>query len=133
LEQIHTRVTAVEKLAGRGDSSVRLLLRAGKVSSLDVDAAVNGMGLFSNILQTDSALVAQLLDDGLVQQDAFHLGFRVTGAGQFLSADGSVQPRLFAIGTLRRGEELECTAVPEIRRQVAGMVEEIIKVTDEMV
>jgi uncharacterized NAD(P)/FAD-binding protein YdhS len=133
LEQIHARVIAVEKRAGRGDSSVRLLLRAGTVSSLDVDAAVNGMGLFSNILQTDSALVAQLLDDGLVQPDAFHLGFRVTGTGQLLSADGSVQPRLFAIGTLRRGEELECTAVPEIRRQVAGMVEEIIKVTDEMV
>jgi hypothetical protein len=35
---------------------------------------------------------------------------------------------LFTVGTLRRGEELECTAVPEIRRQVAGMVEELIRV-----
>ena len=93
---------------------------------------MNGTGLFSNILQTDSQLVAQLLDAGLVKPDAFPLGFRVTGVGQLLSADGDVQKRLFALGTLRRGEELECTAVPEIRRQVAKMVEEIVRVTDEL-
>ena len=64
-----------------------------------------------------------------MQPDAFRLGFRVTGSGQLLSADGTVQPRLYTVGTLRRGDELECTAVPEIRRQVAGMVEEIVRVT----
>jgi uncharacterized NAD(P)/FAD-binding protein YdhS len=104
-------------------------LQAGKVATLDVDAAVNGTGLFSNILQTDSELVAQLLADGLIQPDAFRLGLRVTGSGQLLSADGSVQPGLYTVGTLRRGDELECSAVPEIRRQVVAMVEEIVRVT----
>jgi uncharacterized NAD(P)/FAD-binding protein YdhS len=128
LEQIHARVIAVEKRAGSGDSAVRLVLKSNMVSTLDVDAAVNATGLFSTILKTDSALVAQLLDDGLVQPDAFSLGLRVNGAGQLLSPDGTVHPDLFTVGTLRRGEELECTAVPEIRRQVAAMVEEIVGV-----
>lgn len=127
LEQIHARVTAVEQRQGSCDSAVRLLLRSGTVSTLDVDAAVDGMGLFSNIRKTDSPLVAQLLDDGLVQPDDFCLGLRVTGMGHLLAADGTVRSDMFTVGTLRRGEELECTAVPEIRRQVAAMVNEIVR------
>jgi uncharacterized NAD(P)/FAD-binding protein YdhS len=132
LQQIHARVTAVEKLDGAADFAVRLVLRSGTVPALDVDAAVNGTGLFSNILKTDSALVAQLLDDGLALPDTFHLGFRVDGSGRLLSADGSVQPDMFTVGTLRRGQELECTAVPEIRRQVAEMVHEIVRMQEEI-
>lgn len=132
LEQIYSRVVAVEKRDGRSDSAVRLVLQPGKVATVDVDAAVNGMGLFSNILQTDSQLVAQLLEDGLVQPDAFRLGLRANSLGQLISANGTFQPLLFTVGTLRRGEELECTAVPEIRRQVAGMVEEIVRVLGEI-
>lgn len=128
LEQVHDRVVAVEKRSGRSAAAVRLVLQSDKNATLDVDAAVNGTGLFSNILRTDSPLVAQLLHDGLALPDAFHLGFRVTEAGQLLSAEGNVQPRLYTVGTLRRGDELECTAVPEIRRQVAEMVEEIVRV-----
>lgn len=75
--------------------------------TLDVDAAVNATGIFSNVRKTDSALVAQFL------------------------ADGCIQPGLFVVGTLRRGEELECTAVPEIRRQVADVVEKIARMTEE--
>ncbi len=133
LEQIHARVTAVEKREGSCDSAVRLVLRSGTVSSLDVDAAVDGMGLFSNIRKTDSALVAQLLDDGLVLPDEFCLGLRVNGVGHVLSSDGTVRPDMFAVGTLRRGEELECTAVPEIRKQVAEMVKEIVMMMEETV
>jgi len=132
LEQIHARVVAVEKRDGRSNSAVRLVLQPGNVATVDVDAAVNGTGLFSNILQTDSQLVAQLLEDGLVQPDTFRLGLRVNTLGQLISATGVVQPLLFTVGTLRRGEELECTAVPEIRRQVAGMVDEIVRVMGEI-
>jgi len=131
LVQVHARVVAVEKREDRFDSAVRLVMRGGDVSTLDVDAAVNATGLFSSILKTDSALVAQLLGDGLAQPDDFCLGFRVNDAGQLLSARGAVQPALFTLGTLRRGEELECTAVPEIRRQVAVMAEEIVRILEE--
>lgn len=127
LEQLAARVTAVEKREGCGEYAVRLVLQSGSMATLDVDVAFNGMGLFSDILRTDSPLVSQLIRDRLAQPDDFHLGFKVNNMGQLLTTDGIVQPELFAIGTLRRGEELECTAVPEIRRQVLRMVEEIAK------
>jgi len=126
LEQVNARVTAVEKREGYNDRSVRLLLQSEALSTLEADAAVNATGLYSDIRKTDSVLVAQLLEDGVAQPDEFSLGLRVHGTGRLLSPDGSVWPDLYAVGTLRRGEELECTAVPEIRRQVAGIVEEIV-------
>jgi uncharacterized NAD(P)/FAD-binding protein YdhS len=131
LEQVATRVTAVERLAGSGDSAVRLLLQSGAIPALDADLAVNGTGLFSDILATDSPLVAQLIEDRLARPDEFRLGLKVNGTGQLLSAEGGFQPDLFTIGTLRRGAELESTAVPEIRRQVRGMVAEIIRMMAE--
>jgi uncharacterized NAD(P)/FAD-binding protein YdhS len=126
LEQIAARVVEVERLEGGGETAVRLVLRAEHVSTLDADMGINGTGLFSDILRTDSPLVEQLLADGLVQPDDFRLGLKVRGGGHLVAADGAVHPGLFTVGTLRRGEELESTAVPEIRRQVKDMVEEIV-------
>lgn len=126
LEQLAARVTGVEKWEGGGEYAVRLLLQSATLQTLDVDMAVNGTGLFSDILRTDSPLIGQMIRDHLAQPDEFRLGLKVNGTGQLLSADGVVRTDLFAIGTLRRGEELECTAVPEIRKQVLCMIEEIV-------
>jgi uncharacterized NAD(P)/FAD-binding protein YdhS len=131
LHEVRALVTAVEPLTDRSERAVRLFLRSGVTeSSLDVDGAVNATGLFSNIMKTDSQLMMQLLADGLVQPDAFCFGLRASGDGHLLAADGSLQPGFFTIGTLRRGEELECTAVPEIRRQVAVMTGELVRMLD---
>lgn len=127
LEQIAARVTGVIKQEQRHDSAVRLLLQNEALSTLDADLAVNGTGLFSNILHTDSQLVAQLIESRQAQPDEFQLGLKVNEKGQIVSADGIIRHNMFAIGTLRRGAELESTAVPEIRRQVRNMVEEIVE------
>jgi len=129
LEQIAAKVTGVIKQEQCRDSAVRLLLQHGALSALDADLAVNGTGLFSNILHTDSLLVAQLIESRLAQPDEFQLGLKVNAKGQVVSADGVVRQNLFAIGALRRGAELESTAVPEIRRQVRNMIEGIFERT----
>lgn len=126
LIQISARVTGVEKREQDGDRAVRLSLKCGPLAALDVDMAINATGLFSDILRTDSALVPQLIEARLAQPDEFRLGFKINESGQLLSADSIVQPGLFTIGALRRGRELESTAVPEIRRQVRDMIEKII-------
>jgi uncharacterized NAD(P)/FAD-binding protein YdhS len=125
LVHISARVIGAEEIRHDGIRMVRLLFNPGKVPSLDVDMAVNGTGLFSDILRTESRLVAQLISHGVAVPDEFRLGFKVAGTGQLVSADGCIHPGLFTIGTLRRGEELECTAVPEIRRQVKDLAEKI--------
>jgi uncharacterized NAD(P)/FAD-binding protein YdhS len=126
LEQSTARVISVERREGSGKTAVRLLLQSDAMPALEADAAVNATGLYSDIRKTDSVLVAQLLEGGVAQPDELCLGLRVHRTGRLLSPDGSVWPDLFAVGTLRRGEELECTAVPEIRKQVAGIVAEIV-------
>jgi uncharacterized NAD(P)/FAD-binding protein YdhS len=125
LVQISARATGAEEIYHDGERAVRLLLKSGRFPSLDVDVAVNGTGLFSDILRTESRLVAQLISHGVAVPDEFRLGFKVAASGQLVSADGSMHPGIFTIGTLRRGEELECTAVPEIRRQVKDLAEKI--------
>lgn len=127
LKQIAARVIGVEKLEGSGETAVRLQLQSGSLPHLDTDLAINGTGLFSDILRTDSPLVTQLIGSRLALPDEFKLGLKVNRVGQVLSADGAVNPNLFTIGTLRRGAELESTAVPEIRKQVRAMVEVIVE------
>ncbi len=127
LHLVAARVTGAERCAGAAGPAVRLRLQHGPAPALDADLAVNGTGLFCDILRTESPLVAQLIAGRLATPDEFHLGLKVNGAGQLISADGLEQPGLFTVGTLRRGAELECTAVPEIRRQVRVMAEELIR------
>lgn len=129
LRQIAACVVGVEKRENGGDWGVRLLLKGAP--PLDTDLAFDGTGLFSDVTKTDSPLVAQLIGDRLAVPDDFRLGFKVNGIGQLMSADGTVRPDLFTVGTLRRGTELECTAVPEIRRQVSRLVEEIVRMGRE--
>ncbi len=125
LEQLSARVTAVQRLG----SAVRLLLSPETAGMLDVDVAFNATGLFSDVLRTDSPLVNQLIRDGMVRPDDLRLGLMINTAGQLVSADGTLRPDMFAIGTLRRGMELECTAVPEIRKQVSFLVRELTAMT----
>ena len=132
LEQIPARVVAVEKLPHDGETAVRLHLHqcGSAASTLETDLAFNGAGLFSDVLCTDSPLLEQLLADGLAQPDYFRMGVRVNPLGQLVDAEGRLQPELFTIGTLRRGAELECTSVPEIRRQILRMVNEIVRLLE---
>lgn len=127
LQEIPAMVTAVVSPESSPAAGVRLCLRtATGEKTLDVDGAVNATGLFSNIRRTDSPLMNQLLADNLVQPDEFSLGVRTSRSGRVLNGDGAEHGGLFTVGTLRRGEELECTAVPEIRRQVSILAEELV-------
>lgn len=63
-------------------------------------------------------LVRQLVADGTARPDPLGLGVRIAGDGRVLDRRG-VPCRVFTLGALRRGEEFESTAVPEIRTQAA--------------
>jgi uncharacterized NAD(P)/FAD-binding protein YdhS len=58
-----------------------------------------------------------LLSDGLVRIGPHELGLDIDDAGHLVAADGTVQPKLWLVGPLRRGARWETTAVPEIRAQ----------------
>ncbi|MEU7479862.1 FAD/NAD(P)-binding protein [Lentzea sp. NPDC042327] len=63
-------------------------------------------------------LVRELVAEGTARPDPVGLGVRTGADGRVLDRWGTPR-RVFTLGALRRGEEFESTAVPEIRAQAA--------------
>jgi uncharacterized NAD(P)/FAD-binding protein YdhS len=70
--------------------------------------------------------VAQLIDAKHLQMDSDRLGVRSTPSGQAL-VDAHVSEDLLVVGSLRKADDWESTAVPELRVQAALAAEAIMK------
>lgn len=112
--QVHAaRVLAV---AGHGPLDVTVRARASQLqSTLQADLVVQATGLDTAAAYAEHTLLAHLLQDGLAVADPLQLGVAARPDGRLLNAHGEVQPGLYAIGSLLRGNLWECTAMPEIR------------------
>lgn len=84
-------------------------------------AVVNCTGPNPDPTRPPGPLVDALLARGLVRPDPLRLGLDVAAGGGLVDRGGRVNPRLLAIGALRRGHRWESTAVPEIRQQAADL------------
>lgn len=92
------------------------------------DFAFDCLGLCPDLRRAKSPLLTNLLSQGIASFDVLHLGLRATPLGNLISLDGCVQPEIFTLGSLRRGELWETTAVREIRVQTRDDVaKEIMK------
>lgn len=112
--QVHAaRVLGVD---GAGPLNVAIRSRANQVlSTLQADLVVQATGLDTAVAFTEHALLSQLIEDGLAVADSLQLGVSAHPDGRLANARGDVQPGLYAIGSLLRGNLWECTAMPEIR------------------
>jgi uncharacterized NAD(P)/FAD-binding protein YdhS len=72
-------------------------------------------------------LLAQLRGQGLVRTDRLGMGLDVTDRLEVIGEDGTVTPRLWALGPILRGVFWECTAVPDIRVQARALATEVSK------
>jgi len=117
----------------------RLVVRAGHILNIDVDAAgldvvwrprgggvaehlsagavVNCAGPASDFRRIRQPLLRGLLANGRLRPDPLRLGLDVTDTLSVVNAIGVASERLFAVGPITRGRFWEVTAVPEIRRQ----------------
>lgn len=64
-------------------------------------------------------VIGSLLVHGFVRRDELSLGLDVTADGRAVAADGTPVDDLFVVGTLRKPQTWESTAVPELRVQAA--------------
>jgi uncharacterized NAD(P)/FAD-binding protein YdhS len=112
--QVHAaRVLGVD---GLGPLDVTVRARANQVmSTLQADLVVQATGLDTAVAFTEHTLLSQLLEDGLAVADPLQLGVSAHPDGRLINARGDVQPGLYAMGSLVRGNLWECTAMPEIR------------------
>jgi uncharacterized NAD(P)/FAD-binding protein YdhS len=77
------------------------------------------------VRRTQHTLLQQLMTNGHIRSDPFGLGIDAAPDGRLLH-DGSVWPRLFAIGSMLRGTLWESTAMPEIRQQARQLADRLL-------
>ena len=75
---------------------------------------------------TAQPVLADLLRAGAARPGPLDLGLDVSPEGRLCDRTGRPQSRIWAVGTIRRGVEWECTAVPELREQAATLADEVL-------
>jgi uncharacterized NAD(P)/FAD-binding protein YdhS len=88
--------------------------------------AVNATGGCDAIV-TQRGLIKNLISEGRVRHHDNGVGLDIDTEGRVRDVNGTVNQSLFVVGPLRRGSELECTAIPEIRIQayrLAALIDE---------
>ncbi|WP_330334397.1 FAD/NAD(P)-binding protein [Streptomyces sp. NBC_00536] len=84
---------------------------------LRVGAVLNCTGSEADLTRIDDCLVTHLLDTGLGSPAPVGGGFDTTARGRLRPAGDRAPAPLWTLGSLRRGNLLETTAIPEIRCQ----------------
>lgn len=105
-----------------GGIDARLAPRSGGVArSIRVARIVNCTGPRTDPARAGSALLTQLLSDGMAKPDPLGQGVATDEAGRVLSADGPPTPGLWLVGPMAKGAAWEITAVPELRGHAASV------------
>jgi uncharacterized NAD(P)/FAD-binding protein YdhS len=72
-------------------------------------------------------LIITLLEAGLIRPHPLGFGIETSADGAIVGADGSIDRVLYTLGTPRKGDLWETTAIPEIRIQAAQMAADFIE------
>jgi uncharacterized NAD(P)/FAD-binding protein YdhS len=95
--------------------------------SLDVGAVVNCTGPRADLAGVEDPLVGALLGRGFARPGPLGLGFDTTATGRLVPLVGVATAPMWAIGSLRRGNLWETTAIPEIRAQARTIAEAVVE------
>lgn len=93
--------------------------------SLAVHRVVDCTGPGANLLDSRDPLYTDLLARGLALPGPMGMGLATTSQGRLRTPDGPARP-LWTLGSPRRGELWESTAVPEIRQQALEIAEAVL-------
>jgi uncharacterized NAD(P)/FAD-binding protein YdhS len=93
---------------------------------LRVSAVVNCTGPCDRPEDSTEPLVRRLLERGLVRPGPLGIGVDTSNDGRVIGVDGSSAP-IWTLGSLRKGSLWECTAMPDIRDQAAGLARRLVK------
>src|SRR5207248_62585 len=122
--QLSIRAGRIASFALEGGAAVvRFRLRGSReLAELSCARVINCTGPATRIGEARSDLVSSLLASGLAQPGSLGMGFATDRDGSLLGASGG---RLFTLGSLRRGDLWESTAVPELRDQARALASRI--------
>ncbi|GAB1539288.1 hypothetical protein NUACC21_19540 [Scytonema sp. NUACC21] len=98
-----------------------------KDSVLRVSRIVNCTGSNCNYRRLQHPLLSSLQEQRLIRSNTLSIGIDTAANGALIDADGDVSELLYTLGTPRKGNLWETTAVPEIRVQAANLAQELLK------
>ncbi|HEY2660003.1 MAG TPA: FAD/NAD(P)-binding protein [Caulobacteraceae bacterium] len=94
-----------------------------KTLTLRVARIVNCTGAGGDLARTTDPLLRRLIQKGAIRADPLGLGLEVNAAAQVIGVSGRISPNLYAAGPITQGYAWEAVAVPDIRNQVARLVQ----------
>lgn len=118
----------VAKAEATGSGVVLEIVERGQADGVNLvaDWVVNCTGpMPSNSVESNPA-IGSLMLHGWLRRDRLSLGLDTAEAGEAVAAAGETVPDLFVVGTLRKPQFWESTAVPELRQQAEATAARII-------
>lgn len=93
---------------------------------LQASWVINCTGPMPSNRPESNPVIGSLLVQGQLSTDELALGLKTSPAGNAIAADGREVPGIFIVGTLRKPDLWESTAVPELRGQAETAAERIL-------
>lgn len=94
---------------------------------LQVKRIINCTGANGDYRRLQHPLVASIQEQRLIRPNILSMGIDTAPNGALIDADGNTSQMLYTLGTPRKGNLWETTAVPEIRVQAANLAQELLK------
>ncbi|MEH2072214.1 MAG: FAD/NAD(P)-binding protein [Nostoc sp.] len=101
--------------------------RTHKDIVLRVNRIINCTGTNCDYRRLQHPLVASLQEQRLIRPNSLSIGIDTAANGALIDADGKASQMLYTLGTPRKGNLWETTAVGEIRVQAASLAQELLK------
>jgi uncharacterized NAD(P)/FAD-binding protein YdhS len=126
VEIIGGRVESASQVQGR--LRVRCLLRKTRaIREMEFGWVVNCTGPLPSNRPESNPVIASLMVRGQLVPDALALGVQTSSQGRPIDSGGQEVQGLFVVGTLRKPECWESTAVPELRVQAAQVAGDVLR------
>ena len=110
-----------------GRAQVHYVLKGGwQERRIEADLVVNCTGPESNYRKLNDPLIVNLLARGLIHPDPLLLGLEVAPNGALQSVSGEYSNAFYTLGSPRRGQLYETTAVPELRQQAQKLARQLV-------
>jgi uncharacterized NAD(P)/FAD-binding protein YdhS len=125
----------VRVLSGRvesvnaADDQLKVAIRTraeGDLQEMTCGWIVNATGPSPSNSAAANPAIGSLLIQGLLAPDELNLGIQTTAGGNAIGMNGEPVRDLFVVGTLRKPDLWESTAVPELRAQAADAARRIV-------
>jgi len=111
--------------AGPNGAEIAVSNHGNDAIVIRADVVIECAGLCNDVRRAESPLLQNLLRGGFLEADDLRLGIRATAEGEILGSGDQVRRGCFTLGSLRRGDLWESTAVGEIRAQATSIARKI--------